>query len=89
MSTVRPPLKLAVAAFFLDKQPHGISETVAAMQKTYRAEKYVNAKAVETALQSLKSIGILKQLDSSVTEPCYHISITGQAKVQKALGIKT
>ena len=89
MSIARPPLKLAIAAFFLDNQAHGISETVAAMQQAYRAEKYVNAKAVETALQSLKSIGILKQLDSSVTEPCYHISITGQAKVQKALGIKT
>ena len=88
MKTVRPPLKLALAAFFLDNQPHSMSEAVAVMQKNYATEKYVNVKTVETALQSLKFIGILKQLDSSATEPCYCISNTGQARVRKALGMK-
>ena len=74
-----------MAAFFLDGAEHNAEEVLNAMQQHYADEKICNAANVESSLQSLRSVGILKNLPDEACDTRYVLSTHGREKVLKAL----
>jgi hypothetical protein len=82
----RPPFKLAVAALLLDDIARTPSAVLADLAGEYGDSRLLVRKNVETALQSLKAVGIVAAVeDSPAREPAYILTRSGKNKVVKAL----
>ncbi len=85
MPKTKPPFKLAVSAVFLQAQELDAAQVAARLQPDYPGEKQFSVRNIDNALQSLKTVGILRATRESGESVYYELTSEGRAKVLKNL----
>lgn len=90
MFGAKPPFRLAVGAVLLDGRARTPGEVLAEIAPGYAGERLATLSNVESQLQALKAVGVVKIADESLDEAgelvqTYVISEYGRDKVQRNL----
>ena len=81
------PIKLALAAIFLDDRPRSAQEAFTLLQPLYGKEKICTLAGIEKYLMSLKAIGVITavRVDDAGGEMRWGLTRSGRERVLKGL----
>ena len=90
MFGAKPPFRLAVGAVLLDGKPRTPAEVLAVLAPGYEGERLATLDNVESQLQALKAVGVVKIADEALDAEgellqTYVISDYGRDKVRRNL----
>jgi DNA-binding MarR family transcriptional regulator len=83
---IRPPFKLSVAALLLDGTPRTLAQMLEDLAPIYADSRLLTPANMDSALQSLKCVGIVNVLDSeNGGETLYSLTGYGRQRTARAL----